>query len=69
MTAETQPALPFPIGSKVRILDTREIGTVIGYPHVGPNGKERVLVDRPYGNAGQATRRQTFDASALESAE
>lgn len=58
--------LPFPIGAQVRIKATGDVGTVQGYFITGSRGKQRALVDRPY---GMATMRQSFDLSEIEAAE
>lgn len=66
-TESNQPfPLQFPLGAQVRIKASGEVGTVQGYYITGAKGKQRALVDRPY---GLATMRQSFELSDIEAAE
>ena len=65
METESNEPFPlrFPIGAKVRIKETGEVGTVQGYFVTASKGKQRAVVDRPH---GISTMRQSFDLSEIE---
>lgn len=69
MQTESENAPRFAIGSTVRIRSIAQIGTVAAYAAPGPDGQQRVLIDRPHGYAGQAILRQHFAESDLEAVE